>query len=227
MTGLQALASVPAMLALAGSPASTGTGIQPGPVCLATTIHPGAARALPPVTVQDTGSGGESIALHIQKPAGHGTMPGRPVPPSWVTFTYPRKWLVLSQSSVPLGPGATAPVPASLAVPSAAAPGRYVAWIGAAPAGSGTAGKANFGAEAFTYLEFTVAKVGSPARHAACVTPGVKQASPAKSAHPAASAGKHPKGQLIPAKARKYVPDAIIAAVVLGALMFLRRKGLL
>ena len=117
MTALPAAAMV---FALAGTPASAGTGIQAGPVCLPTTIHPGATAALPPVTVQDKGSGDESIALDVQKVPGPSAVFGKPVPPSWVTFTYPRKWLVFSQSSVSVASGATAAVPAHLTVPPSA-----------------------------------------------------------------------------------------------------------
>lgn len=221
-------ASLPAavaMLALAGSPASVGVGIQAGPVCLATTIHPGASHALPPVTVQDTGSGDESIALHVQKPPG--TLPGRPVPPSWVKFTYPRKWLVLSQSSVTVSPGATANVPDELTVPSSAVPGSYVTWIGAAPAGGGTAAQVSLGAEAFAYLEFTVARPGAALRHVACVVPGARQASKAADGkghrhHGPQAAADPPKVEKVTGREMQI---AGVAAAVLAILAYLRRRA--
>lgn len=224
MTGFQVLASVPAMLALAGSPASVGVGIQAGPVCLTTTIHPGASHALPPVTVQDTGSGDESIALDVQKPAGHGTLTGRPAPASWVTFTYPRKWLVLSQSSVSLSSGGTAAVSGRLAVPSSAKPGRYVAWIIAAPQSS-TPGQVNLGAVAIADLEFTVTRPGAAPRRAVCLTPGVKHSAAHGKGH------RHQGRQAAAAadpKARKVTGTEMqiagVAVAVLAILAYLRRR---
>ena len=124
--------------------------------------------------MQDKGSGNESIALHVQKVPRASAIFGKPVPASWVTFTYPRKWLVLCQSSVPLRVrrhGGSARL-AERAVVGAA--GFYAAWIGAAPAGRGTPGHLNLGTEAFTYLEFTVTRPGSPTRHAVCLNPDAK-----------------------------------------------------
>ena len=173
--GLGVLASVPAVLAVTLTPASAGVGIQPGPVCLASAAHPGRSYALPPVVVSDSGSGSEDVSLRVEKQS-PGGLPGRPVPASWVRFTYPKLLWVVGQSSVHLGSGDVTAVPAQLSVPPSAAPGRYAAWVVAGPAGNGTPGRVSFGAAAITYLEFTVARPGAAPRHAACVSPGVKQA---------------------------------------------------
>ena len=145
-----AFAAAPLLIALAGTPASVGTGIQAGPVCLPVTAQPGGTYALPPVTVQNTGSGSESIGLTVQK-----------LPASWVTFGPP----------VSLASGAKAQVTARLTVPSSVRPGPYVAWVVAGIAGNGTPGQANLGAEAIANLEFTVTGPGV-SRHVTCVTPG-------------------------------------------------------
>ena len=126
-------------------------------------------------------------------------------------------------------------VPPTLNIPASAKRGSYASWLmdglaGSAPA-SGSVLRASFGSDGITWLEFTVSKPGSPARHAVCVTPGAKQAHAAKTAHLTEHAGRHhhhghaAKHHLIPAKDRKYVPDVIIAVIVLGGLALLRRRG--
>ena len=216
-------------LTLAGSPVVAGVGIQAGPVCPATTVAQGGTYTLPPVQVADTGSGDVSISLAVIRMTDRrSVLHGRPVPGGWVAFTYPRKWLVIPQSSVPVGPGEAALVPARLAIPATAATGPYVAWMEPYPAGAPVQGHANLGGTGLAPFEFTVTRSGTAPRRAVCVTPGVKQASPAKAAALTAHAAAHDpavKGHLIPAKDRKYVPDVMIGALVLGALVVARRTG--
>lgn len=171
MTGT--LAAIPALLALAGSPASVGTGIQAGPVCLPVTAQPGASYTLPPVTVQNTGSGGETIGLTVQNP-GPGSLPGKSVPPEWVRFSAP----------VSLGSGATGTVTARLTLPPSARRGSYEGWVVAGPAGSGTPGQVSLGAEAIANFKFRVARPGHASHHVSCAVPVAAAHNPAA---PAAS----------------------------------------
>ena len=216
-------------LTLAGSPVVAGVGIQAGPVCPATTVAQGGTYTLPPVQVADTGSGDVSISLAVIRMTDRrSVLHGQPVPRGWVAFTYPRKWLVIPQSSVPVASGGSALVPGTLAIPATAATGAYVAWILPYPAGSSTPGRANLGGTGVADLEFTVTRAGTAPRRAVCVTPGAKPASPAKAAALTAHAAAHDpavKGHLVPAKDRKYVPDVMIGALVLGALVVARRTG--
>ena len=219
-------------LALAGSPVVAGVGIQAGAVCPATTVAQGGTYTLPPVQVADTGNGDVAISLAVVRMTDRrSVLHGRPVPASWVTFTYPRKWLVIPQSSVPVAPGEAALVPGKLTIPATAATGPYVAWIELYPAGSAVAGHANLGGTGLAPFEFTVTRAGAAPRHAVCVTPGAKQAAPPQAGPPKAArltgdtAAPAVKGHLIPAKDRKYVPDVIIGVLVLAALGFVHRKG--
>jgi len=144
-------------LALSGAPASTGTGIQASPVCLAAPAQPGHTYPLGGVYVADTGSGTASLSV-----AAAPLWPGQrvyrgelAVTPSWVTF---------SPSAVTLGPGQGASVPGALTVPAGAARGVYVADIiagpQAGPALPGSGGYAQLAAAAATLLIFSV---GEPA----------------------------------------------------------------
>ena len=229
ITGLQLLAhaAVPAVLAF-GTPATAGVGIQPGPECAATTVAQGSTYTLPPVQVADTGSGAADISLAVLPVSGRTTLHGRTVTPGWVTFTYPGHWFgMVAGSSVRVAPAETALVPAQLNIPATAPADAYVAWIEPYPAASGKPGLSNIGT-GVADLEFTVTRAGTAPRRAVCVTPGVKQASPAKAAALTAHAAAHDpavKGHLIPANDRKYVPDVIIGALVLGALVVARRTG--
>lgn len=218
------LPAAAAMLALAGTPASVGVGIQAGPVCPATTVAQGGTYALPPVQVADTGSGSVDISLAVIRMTDpRSTLHGEPVPPSWVTFTYPRKWFGLAPgSSVHVGHAETALVPARLAIPSSAAPGAYLAWIQPSAAGADVPGHANLAGTGEADLEFTVTPAGVPPRHAACVTPGAKAAS-----HPAAARGT---GQAAPAASMaekvtgREMQIAAAAVAVLAVLALLRRR---
>jgi hypothetical protein len=231
IAGLQLLAhmAAPAVLTVAGAPASVGTGIQPGPVCLASTVQPGHSYALPPVWVSDKGSGGENITLWVQTPTpGTNPLPGIRVPSSWVSFTYPHGWWGLTGgSSVGTTPGVGKFVPATLNVPASAAPGSYASWLmdglaGNSPA-DGTPVSASFGSDGITWLQFTVAKPGSPARRAVCITPGVKQAKPAAPAPPAAGAAP----SALPATPFRYTGKELaggVGAVVVVVALYRRRR---
>lgn len=192
---------IPAILAL---PGSVGVGIQAGPVCLPVTASPGTSYTLPPVTVMNTGSGGETIGLRVQNP-GPGSLPGKPVPASWVKFGAPVK----------LASGAKGTVTAHLSVPSSARHGAYAGWVVAGPAGSATPGHAGFGAEAIAVFEFTVARPGHASRHVACVDPAAGHTQAAPPASPT-FAGYSPKA----------LPLAVFAGLVLAALylIFSRRR---
>ena len=219
-----------AALALAGGPVVAGVGIQAGPVCPAATVAQGGTYTLPPVQVADTGSGDVAISVAVIRMTDRrSVLHGLPVPGSWVQFTYPRGWFgLVPGSSVHVSPFHVALVPATLAIPASAATGPDVAWMEPYPAGSAVAGHANLGGTGLAPFEFTVTPAGAAPWHAVCVTPGVKQASPPPAAHLTARTAAHDqaaKGHLIPAKLRKYVPDAILVALALGALMFLRRTG--
>ena len=216
-------------LALAGSPVVAGVGIQAGPVCPATTVAQGGTYTLPPVQVADTGSGDVNISLAVIRMTDRrSVLHGRPVPGSWVQFTYPRGWFgLVPGSSVHVSPFHVALVPDTLTIPATAATGPYVAWMEPYPAGSAVPGHANLGGTGLTPFEFTVTKAGTPPRRAVCITPGAKPASPAKTTRLTGDTATTAavKGHLIPAKARKYVPDVIIGALVLGALVVAHRTG--
>ena len=217
-------------LALAGSPVVAGVGIQAGPVCPATTVAQGGTYTLPPVQVADTGSGDVNISLAVIRMTDRrSVLHGRPVPGSWVQFTYPRGWFgLVPGSSVHVSPFHVALVPDTLTIPATAATGPHVAWMEPYPAGSAVAGHANLGGTGLDPFEFTVTPAGTAPRHAVCVTPGTKpaQAGPPKAARLTGdTAAPAVKGHLIPAKARKYVPYVIIGAIVLGVVAFLRRTG--
>ena len=174
-----------AVARLRRQPRERGIGIQAGAVCAATTVQPGHTYALPPVQVADRGSGGETSPCGSERrpPEPH-PLHGLRVPPSWVTFTYPRKWLDCPPSRQSRQPAETALVPARLAIPSSAAPGAtWPGWLAGCPGQLRPARRAASAATGDTGLEFTVTGPGSPPRHVVCVTPGAKQASAAKGAH--------------------------------------------
>ena len=147
------------LLAALTLPLSVGTGIQTGPVTLPGALQPGHAYTLPAVTVANTGSDRVNLTLQVELPVPD-NLPGRPVPAKWVTFSYPPLLWVFHQSSVGVGPGDSTKVPAQVAIPKSAKPGRYTAWVVAGADGNGSPGHLNFAAEAITILKFTV---GHPA----------------------------------------------------------------
>lgn len=187
ITAVQLLAHAALPAVLATGPIS-GVGIQPGPVCAPTTVAQGSSYALPPVQVADTGSGDVDISLAVLRMTDpRSILHGRPVPPSWVSFTFPGHWFgMVAGSSVHAGPGESPLVPAQLNIPATAPEGPYVAFIKPYPAGSGVAGLSNIGT-GVADLEFTVTRAGSPPRPGVCVTPGVKPAKTGAAAAPAAS----------------------------------------
>jgi hypothetical protein len=136
--------------AAALAPSGTGVGIGTEYACLPVTAQPGHSYPLGDVSVEDTGSGGESVSLTVTPvtagPVGHLAQ----VPPSWVTF---------GSSPASLGAGQSASVPVTLAIPAGAAPGPYessiLAYTGGTPA-SGPGGQVTFGAGATTRIVFTV-----------------------------------------------------------------------
>ena len=210
-------AAIPALIALASAPAnapaSVGVGIQAGPVCPATTVAQGGTYTLPPIQVADTGSGSVGISLAVIRQSDPRGLSGKPVPASWVTFTYPRTWGgLIAGSSVGVGPGEAALVLARLTVPSSAATGSYVAWIQPQAAGAPVSGHANFGGTGEADLEFTVTGPGV-SRHVTCVTPGVTQAAPAAGNAGGGTVGA-PAASVTPAGTAGKTIWLIIAAVV-------------
>ena len=123
----------------AASPASVGAGIQVAPVSVA--VVPGTASHAR-VTVMNTGSGTETLAVRAD----------RPVPASWV-----------HGGTVTLAPGAEGTAQVTVTVPAGTAPGRYRGYLeaGASP---GTAAGLNFGAAALADLVITVTPSGT-SRH--------------------------------------------------------------
>ena len=184
---LAVLAVPGAATASTAAPASTGTGIGVWPVCTSTPMRPGGTypadaggttlAAVHGVQVTNTGSGSETLTLAVvplyRSQSLYGL--GRPVPPSWVHFGYPRRWLVVSQSSVHLAAGASAVIPVTVSPPAGAAPGTYLADIEAS-AGGGSAPGMSAAAGAVTPLLFTVGISRPPAAvlaHAgSCWQPG-------------------------------------------------------
>jgi hypothetical protein len=150
---------------LLGSPASVGVGIGGAPVCPAAAVQPGTSVSLGTIYIVNTGSGSENITLHAAFPANG--LPGRAFPGSWVTFRYPKTLWLFGGSSVTLGPGQGADIPATLNVPAGTKPGLYASDLLAgtmAKASPGSGGQAVFGAGAEENLQFAVA----PARVPAC-----------------------------------------------------------
>lgn len=144
--------------------ASTGAGIGAWPVCSATPLVPGRARQLQPgglgdtgVSITNTGSASEALTLSVGPLAAGSPLAGRAraVAPSWVSFGYPRSWLVLPGHSVTVAPGSSAAVPVTVTVPPGTPAGAYAASLTVSTGASGTGG-AQLGAGAATLLVFTV-----------------------------------------------------------------------
>jgi hypothetical protein len=140
---------------LSGTPASTGTGIGAGNICLASPAQPGGTYQAGDVYVTDTGSTAESAGVTTAP-----LWPGQQVykdelaiSPSWVNFTPP---------AVALGPGQGASIPVTLTIPAGARHGIYVANILAGPQGSpawsGTGEHAQLAGFAQTFLIFSIGK---------------------------------------------------------------------
>lgn len=219
---------------LLGSPASVGVGIGGSPVCPAAAVQPGQSVSLGTIYVVNTGSGSEDITLRATFPANG--LPGRAFPGSWVSFGYPKKLWIFGSSSVTLGPGQGADIPATLTVPAGTKPGLYAADLLAGTMAKATgSGQAVFGAGAEENLQFAVA----PAVMRACdakpaasvsmpVTPdGGPTASPqARPASPAPAVQYSPASSQGSAGPNRdaWIVLAIVAAIV-ALLLAKRRKS--
>jgi hypothetical protein len=161
--------------------AGSGTGIQPGPVCLGTPLEPGHSYELETngfsdvkgADVTNTGTGTEDLALAVSRQAWN--LPGMRVPSSWVTFGYPKHLLILTSHSVSVAAGGTAIIPVTVNVPSGAARGTYVAGL-TVSSGTGSGGaQLGTGAEAPMIFTVGISKPGwTPKQMAAtgnCWTP--------------------------------------------------------
>jgi hypothetical protein len=154
ITAVLAAASLAsAAIGLAAPPASTGTGIQGGNVCLAASTQPGGTYRLGDIGITDTGSGPETLGI-----AAVPLWPGQrlyrgelPVGSSWVTF---------SPAATALQAGQGTSAAATLTIPAGTRPGLYIANIvagpQASPASSGTGENAHLAGVAQTYLIFSV-----------------------------------------------------------------------
>lgn len=144
-------ASLIAVLAVpAAAQASVGVGIQPGPVRLTGSVHPGSSYSLPAVLVVNTGTFTEQVDVKVERISSGA---GRTVPPSWVRA---------SGAAVSLQPGQSARIPLQLEVPGSAKPGRYFSDVVATAGSPSSAGGAGFAAGAATDLEFAVAAGAGP-----------------------------------------------------------------
>jgi hypothetical protein len=199
--------------------ASVGVGIQGNPVCLSVTAQPGHSYPLGTVYVVDTGSDGESLSVRATGTLDGQTAPAhsKPVPPSWVSISYPRHDLFFPSSSVSLPASGDAYLAATLNVPSGAQPGLYagnlVAGIAGTPAGTGGV-VAGLGAAAGTGLNFSVG-IAPPS----C---GITVPS-----DPALTEAEQAAGDFTSATAAKPVsPDKgyVILGVIILVALFLSRK---
>ena len=193
-----------AVLAASLLPASVGVGITGAPVCLPSAVQPGHSYSLGTVYIVNTGSGSEDITLHATFPANG--LPGKAFPGSWVSFGYPKKLWLFGGSSVTLGAGQGADIPATLTVPADAKPGLYASDLLAgtmAKPSPGSGGQAVFGAGAEENLQFAVAPAKAPscdAKPAASASmPGTPDGGP--TASPQARAAS-------PVPAARYSPAA-------------------
>lgn len=141
-----------AAVSLATPPASTGTGIQGGNVCLAASAKPGTTYSLE-VGITDAGSSAATLSV-VTAPLWPGQRlyrGERPIGPSWVSF---------SPAMVALNAGQGATVAVTLTVPAGARPGLYVANILAgpkySPVWSGNSEMAHLAGFAQTFLIFSV-----------------------------------------------------------------------
>lgn len=213
-----------ALGALPAGAASVGTGIQGNPVCLPVTAQPGHSYPLGTVYVADTGSGTEDITLTAQPVWKGQEMYGRaiPVPPSWVSVSYPSTLWIIHHSSVQVGAGQGAYLSVTLNVPAAALRGMYagnlVAGAGGTPsAGNGT--QAALGAAAATDLEFAVGVKAPACGQVTAPSPSVIAASQRAAAagdFSAASPSASPSSK--PPPVTGYAILAVIAVILLAGL---------
>jgi hypothetical protein len=142
--------------------ASVGVGVQSNPLCVE--APPGAVTPAGPLYVTDTGTEAETVTAGTI-PVGTEAQPlsrgQRLMPASWVAVSYPRKWLVVPQSSVHLASGGNVNLPVSVSVPAGAPAGTYVINVWAhttsGPSGGGISVSAGAGAAAVL-----IAGVGEP-----------------------------------------------------------------
>lgn len=177
------------------APASTGAGIQGNPVCLSVTAQPGHSYPLGTVYVVDTGSDGESLSIRATGTFSGQSAPAhsRPFPPSWVSVSYPKRFVFFPASSVSLSPGQGAYLPVTLNVPGSAQPGLYAGNLVAGIAGTPSAGGgmvAGLGAAAATGLNFSV---GVPAPSCGVTMPTAQAGAPDQYVPAAASGSAVPK----------------------------------
>src|SRR6202453_660829 len=141
--------------------ASIGVGIQGNPVCLPVVAQPGHSYPLGTVYVVDTGSDGESLSVRATGTLNGQSAPAhsQPFPPSWVSVSYPKRFVFFPASSVSLSPEQGAYLPVALDLPGNAQPGLYAGNLVAGIAGTPSAGGgmvAGLGAAAATGLNFSV-----------------------------------------------------------------------
>lgn len=208
--------------AVAAAPAGAGVGIQANPVCLPASARPGHTYPAASLYVTDTGSASEDITVHAQDLQGPTRYRGQlPVPPSWVSISYPRLLWVIGQDHVTLAPGQGAYLPVTLTIPATARPGTYVTdLIAAATATTAASGDAQAvtGAGATTPLIFTIT---TPVPATACTS--LPAPDPARA--PSRSTGAAPAAaQPGPSAAGTRALAAAGAAVVLLCALGLRRR---
>ena len=122
-----------------------GAAIQAGPVTLAHPVAPGRSEALPPVYIEDNGSGPETMTLSVQN--------DRPycadvLPPAWISGT---------GRDIGLGAGQGDDVTGlAVHVPAGTPPGTYRSDIAVDATAGIVAGAVNFGAGAACEITVTV-----------------------------------------------------------------------
>jgi hypothetical protein len=199
---------------------STGAGIQGNPVCLPVTAQPGHSYPLGTVYVVNTGSGQESLSVHVAPVwAGQGGNPRDvAVPASWISVSYPKHDLFLSSSSVSLPAGQGTYLAVTVTIPAGARPGMYV---GNLVASAGTSSPqdhtAALGAAAATGLELGVG-VHAPS----CGIPAPSAAAVAEAQHAAAAGDMVPAATATTAKT-PYAGWAILILLGMIVLAGLRR----
>lgn len=202
--------------------ASVGVGTQGAPMCTPA-MRPGSSASAGQLYVTDTGSQAETVTVGTFPAGGQGQAlrrGQRPMPAGWVHVSYPRKWLVLPQSSLDLQPGGYAYLPVTVAIPDGTAKGIYGINVWAHTTASGSPGSgvtASTGAGAATLLYAGVDEAPSCA-----VAAPVKQAGapwqyvPASAVTPASGPETQSRGFVI-----GLIAVVVAAVYVLGRL----RKG--
>lgn len=147
------MAAVIAAMVLAGS---VGTGVQGTPMCTPAMLA-GTSASAGQLYITDTGTQAETVTVGTFPAGGEGQALRRgqhQMPGSWVHVSYPRKWLVVPQSSLSLQPGGSAYLAVSVTVPAGTPRGMYVVnvWAHTASASSGTGKKVVTGAGAADLL---------------------------------------------------------------------------